>query len=876
MPNVAIPGAYIRNRLMCSAIGIPENSRAILWTLAPPALICLLLRIPQSSEILHPEWVMDECSAFWYVAAVCLGVLQWLLMIRYIVHVDYVLRLPRSRRDRTLSKLRTRASSRLRSSIWLVWLRLDEIVVWLFTYVMLSTITIRFRSTAIVLAAAGMGCMFVFAPLTIMALLSNNHQNYCFLTLYLLLSFITYIGAILSVSHIAFSNSTHWAGFVMLLPILLLYLGLFAIDTTARILTKATFMLLLTLPFIVIQRRDGAPTGKGSAGRYLWIGASLAISWLIIWRWNWSDQIGYAHEEERSVQPVKTHKPNGFVRLEISEMGGTGTIQFPPVFLNLGGGGSRAAIFNAGILSQLWWMRITLPSLTHDDRVVLNSLPDDLRETLVMGQHFYPGRLILIGNRFSSSVSGGTLALAKLQRDTMLAAQDIESINPRVRLSPIVLRARALDLTFHRYAGFESNWLSGGRIRRSTAFTDTFKRSDTAKDREKRIEEIEADQFLRAMSRNYLAVVIMGLFSTESSRSQNIRTAFNDYCFTDKKDQLRGHRLSDFFYAEAQGHVPYAMYNATCTTTGERVAVTNLSELWFRGMDSFGPSDTYELPPVASIRRFRARPGHVVPHFLLDPKWNPDLATATWVSSDFPFGFPVNRIRIDQPGDRLDRIVGTIDGGLTDNLGVNTTMSVIRALGSSAEDVGADKKIFDRFLIFDIDTSEAPFDPSPPGEFAYHLVEAQNALQRSKLANEQATWALYLRELDQKFRVSVNPDAPFSLPASPETVVSTLEGQVIDVNRALGSTPGFRYNVGFRSDRWSWYRVRCGELRDEHVSTSWHLPKCDRVRIFEMSLREDVRETMIRAGRGYLRLIRSASPSVKWDLNAQSRVRTSP
>jgi hypothetical protein len=480
--------------------------------------------------------------------------------------------------------------------------------------------------------------------------------------------------------------------------------------------------------------------------------------------------------------------------------------------------------------------------MTYFEKIALDSFPKDVKSIVVQGGYVYPGRAMLIGTRFISSVSGGSLASAYWANETRKVALD----TPRQpNQDSISYRAVVLRKFFEQQEPGNTS-----------PFEYTYSMDDRTENQAPSMPSIEHNHFIRAMGRNYLASAIVGLFDTSSSRSQSIRSAFERYAIPSYGPPKPGTsdpqptRMSDLYQYEFEGVLPYSIFNATLTNSGERFAISNLSSEWFASLNTFGPEMEGEVPRPDPERRFDCRAGYVLLSHALDSDWNPQLTTATWISSDFPYGFPVNRMRCNFGRAGMD-VMGSLDGGLSDNLGLNTTMSIIRALAKDDLTKRYAKDALTRFFVFDVDTSEMMIDPDPPSELSYHYQEADDTVERAKQVAEQTSWALYLRELGQLFSQNVTPDL---LPTSTESSYRSSDQQAVQSKSRVGF---------FTKNRWAWYRVRAGELRTEHVSTSWHLSGAERRTLYRIALGREMKSALVHACRRYLILAGRSRPNVK-------------
>jgi hypothetical protein len=293
-------------------------SRAVLWILAPvPLLTALSLKFPQTADILAPGWTLETAPAWAYILVYGIFLAEWALFFRWILELDRVLRY--CQHDNRLRIHRDTPRKLLcpgrREYINLI----------------LDTKKRRRTKTALILAAAALGAVSVFISLVGISCLTATADLYPLLCLFLLLRLTVYCGTVLNVIHQAINRGCHWIGIVSCLPLFLLYLGMFAIDHAAVILTSSSFTTLAVLPFWVVQRRHGSgnPAPKWSV---LWVMGSFLVAAAILIKWNWYDQLAFPNEREED----HISKPMQHLLLEAHgpQVSGYG---LPTVFMNLGG-----------------------------------------------------------------------------------------------------------------------------------------------------------------------------------------------------------------------------------------------------------------------------------------------------------------------------------------------------------------------------------------------------------------------------------------------------------------------------------------------------------------------------------------------------------
>ncbi len=311
----------------------------------------------------------------------------------------------------------------------------------------------------------------------------------------------------------------------------------------------------------------------------------------------------------------------------------------PVVIICASGGGSRAALFTAGILSRMWWQNAPPEALTSAQQEdiawatqAVYSLPSDADDAgkyqaeAVEECNLYPGRLLLQCSDAISSVSGGSLA----------AAYYVESLHRYLRdeslaADPVMARWQAMRKFFDptgmlpREARPVTAWYDEVGLPQPLA---SFFVSPNARltlppigDSEKRQQNYEANPFINAMAQDHLAACISGFFIWRTSfdrlhnragmphrrhhrfhfpcypigRGPNIEKFWEQSFAWYRGGKYTGTaddtpvRLSDFYEAERCGALPNLILNATLAGTGTRLAITNLDTTTFQESAKFGP-----------------------------------------------------------------------------------------------------------------------------------------------------------------------------------------------------------------------------------------------------------------------------------------------
>lgn len=311
----------------------------------------------------------------------------------------------------------------------------------------------------------------------------------------------------------------------------------------------------------------------------------------------------------------------------------------PVVIICASGGGSRAALFTAGILSRMWWQNAPEEALTPEKQEditkaaqTIYELPSELDDAgkyqaeAVEEAVLYPGRLLLQCADAISSVSGGSLA----------AAYYVESLhrylrNESLAADPLMARWQAMRKFFDptgmlpREARPVTAWYN--KIGWPQSLSPFFVSADARLallqigDSEERQRQYEANPFINAMAQDHLAACISGFFIWRTGfdrrrkwagvpsrehhrfhfpfypigRGPNIEKFWEQSFAWYGAGELTGTgdnlpvRLSDFYEAERSGALPSLILNATLAGTGTRLAITNLDTTTFQESAKFGP-----------------------------------------------------------------------------------------------------------------------------------------------------------------------------------------------------------------------------------------------------------------------------------------------
>jgi hypothetical protein len=513
----------------------------------------------------------------------------------------------------------------------------------------------------------------------------------------------------------------------------------------------------------------------------------------------------------------------------------------PVVILCASGGGSRAALFTAGILSRMWWQPVgdcllhpqTLPNLSPEDAALIRD--SEGRQC--------PGRLLLQHADVISSVSGGSLASAYLMDALYRHMRDNPCGADGRPLGPYTARQSALQAFFE--ATDDSalrppiTWY--GKPAEPTVLRDWWTAPPIDSDPlsvefERIIKQIEQNPFINAMRQDHLAAAITGFLLPWMGRGPALE-AFWEGSFQWCRGPGESRLLSDYYEAERDGRLPALVLNSTLARTATRIAITNLDPTQFQGLYKFGPRvDARSLGEESLIcpdgkmgsasdraeRRYDPLPAQINTLNDLDPFWAIPLKTAVRASANFPVGFPLLRfLRRTEAGCPMEYqgrpdVLELSDGGVIDNTGVDAAMALIRANREAIKERGV--------LIFQINSGELPCNPGPTGlDFLLHnVMEVKNALWRANINLQSTLASLYLDELRE------------------------LAGD--SVKAVKGRLPSTKDQIlGFAGPKFAFFSVRAGELIGDHVMTSWHLNYLQRVGIYNLMREPQHGEAILRA-----------------------------
>ncbi len=656
------------------------------------------------------------------------------------------------------------------------------------------------------------------------------------LSTYVLLLICVYFSLACAYLHLCVLTKQAYSAVIILMPAFTIFSGLFSIDKIGVATTAIGFLSLVVTPGIVLVYSKVKKSG------------SLLVLSVVMFAgiyscWNWGDQCEYINESEHCQHTVPSEQLH-------TRAAATSVSGLPIIYLNLGGGGSRAALFSALVLKQLWWLTVPLADLNDEQKAFMAGLPAELKAILISSKGTsrvaYPGRLILIGTRFTSSVSGGSLTSACWAAGTYAALKNVEDgTGATNNQAPAwIRRAIALDKFFSgeipqtNEAWKKLQWVSDSQAESAYA-------------------SLEHDKLLELTTRNYLASAITGVFDFNTNRIENMRKAFERAIVDSQAIPNSGAKrrtsnwkiepitLGGLIDSEKEEVIPYSLFNITNGTDGTRVIATNLSTGWFALRD--GGTSIVDAQHVDVIHR-------------LANGWSPELATCVYMSSDFPYGFPVSRLKGNSTpashGNRPDDIE-LLDGGVSDNTGLNTSHTIVRSISLLPDAAQAHTiNALTPFMIFEVNTSELVTKKNGC-PILYNITEPSNAREKAVQVSEQLRMADYLSDIS--IRVGRTISHEWSLESTKN----------IDSQRVVNRPPIGHYTKdGF----FSWYTIRCGDMPEDHVYTSWYLNRQARIQVLKNLLHQ--RETFTAASKRYLSMCASRTTTMttpKISLRTQPR-----
>jgi len=503
--------------------------------------------------------------------------------------------------------------------------------------------------------------------------------------------------------------------------------------------------------------------------------------------------------------------------------------QAPLVFLTCAGGGSRAAIFNATTLAELY-------NTSESDLTIKDIELDKLRTALGPlefallkppgGTVYYPGRILLNRTDIISAISGGGLAVAYYQ-DRMKSLVDQTPPN-----LPIYERRAMALKQFFEGSGPKKDPLQTAAQEPPANEPYTDQQDQTL------VQQFEQSPFLDEMAQDYLGSIIVGEANPFEGRTLGIED------FWDVRLGWKNKRFDDFYTDEDAQLIPHLILNSTDAVHGTRVAITNLDQSLFTPTTTFGQQDqpaNYATKPYAyqtapppgylinydpnqgnSI--YDPHPGYVQTFARAVPGYQISLSQAVHANSNFPIGFPVMRFQ-SGAAPQLE----LLDGGILDNTGMDTAMSLVRTFRAN--------RLESPVLVLEIDTSELSVTKVAQHEslFLYNLTGSLSAINLAG-QTEQAVSLLEPGDLLYKYAASGG---------RPKDVTDLMFPDKGEVDPSTGAP--LTYVFGFTGNNFGYFYVKCGDTASDHVPTSWHLSLSNRAKLYRLSATTQVQRTLLRA-----------------------------
>lgn len=564
----------------------------------------------------------------------------------------------------------------------------------------------------------------------------------------------------------------------------------------------------------------------------------------------------------------------------------------PLVLFCISGGGSRAALFTAGILSRMWWQNAEGYALRQEGFGPLRpwlmeeaSAPGEETENTHSGGSegvgtssapFFPGRLLLQRLDGVSSVSGGSLAasylIASLHRSMHDPAMRCSAIDPACALQQrhAALRAffdpaqeetpeasRPPILWYNKRCKPASLRYFFHSLNASTAplpCSPPRDRRETPQEfraREVRQKQVETNPYINAMQQDHLAACLSGLFLPWIGRGPGIEQFWQErYQWYRPSAGSPFSRqplcLADFYAMERTGHLPALILNGTLTRTGTRLAITNLAASEFQELYKYGPQvdgrDLGEGDAVAmGVGKGRR---HACPAAQAKRRYDPLPAQINTLNElDARWRIPLataTRASANFPvGFPLMRFVRRRSED------TDPDTSVIHYKG------GPDVlEISDGGLIDNtgVDSVMALLRANRDaikrrGVLIFQIDSGE--LPRNPAADSFHFLLHHLAEAKNAlWRANLNLQSTLHSLCLDE-LAEMMEDTIYPVKGSLPDTKD--YTLGFAGKRFAFFQVRAGELAKEHVMTSWHLDAIQRARLYDETRRPQLGEAILKA-----------------------------
>ena len=343
-------------------------------------------------------------------------------------------------------------------------------------------------------------------------------------------------------------------------------------------------------------------------------------------------------------------------------------------------------------------------------------------------------------------------------------------------------------------------------IQSAMSTVDRFERGEKAARREWPLNQERVD----VMMMDFMAPVLRGLLTPLSNRGDTLE----DYW------QWRFRWPSGSF--RAAKNTPLLLMNACNTSWGTRfiVGYPSLPREFFEsqiGVD--GQSTRFPMRSHADL----PNPPSVT------------LSQAVRLSSNFPWGFRVRRLKGDDEGDQY---VNLLDGGMVDNTGMDTLHEVIRALYFHRDDAGREllRRIGRRGVVLvEIDSGSKPLGRRLETSHAAGLFEPLSTLNNALYTNADVVKTFYADRIDQYLTQAVLE--PFE-----QVIEEHPEEAPIEFREVVVDPPPLVLHYVFQSQRFlvADDLLEHAENATEHqqVMTAWALGTEEKARVVSRFLFE--------------------------------------
>lgn len=390
----------------------------------------------------------------------------------------------------------------------------------------------------------------------------------------------------------------------------------------------------------------------------------------------------------------------------------------PIVFVASSGGGSRAAIF-----ASLVYERLARRALG------TGNSPQGMPRT-------WADNIVLM-----SSVSGGSLATAHFAKRSC-------------GTSPLVkkLKYTLLDELAH---GIQNEI---DRLLRQAGKDKNDEDWQRSQDRARRIYEaldqpgsdseelwIIRNSFTDDMCMNFMAPILRGALSLSMFRGQALGSFWDDALSWRGSSNLEGYTADDSASGPwySPGRQPVVLFNTCNVSGGSRVAV---------GFPPL-PSDAFDRQ--AAVYRIPPQ-GLALGH--ADYQVSVSLSRAVRFSSNFPWGFYSGVVDLPETGDVPAQQLRLLDGGVTDNTGIDSIFEFITGLEKSDNPHGRRllRLLKSRTIVLlEIDSGAKPTPTGGLAGFLSVLAEPVQALSNAAYNNAEIARDNYVRGLKTALSDSV-------------------------------------------------------------------------------------------------------------------------